>query len=59
MKKVFGDVLESSNDSVLVSETVVEADKVFDIIELTSELLEEQMQVIRAEEIKKRVRSRN
>ena len=59
MKKGFGDVLESSTDAVLVSETVVEADKVFDIIELTSELLEEQMQVIRAEEIKKRVRSRN
>jgi hypothetical protein len=54
MKKGFGDVLESSTDAVLVSETVVEADKVFDIIELTSELLEEQMQVIRAEETKKR-----
>ncbi len=31
MKKVFGDVLESSNDSVLVSETVVEADIEADI----------------------------
>ena len=45
MKKGFGDVLESSTDAVLVSETAVEADKVFDIIELTSELLEEQMQI--------------
>jgi len=45
MKKGIGDVLESSTDAVLVSETAVEAEKVFDIIELTSELLEEQMQI--------------
>jgi hypothetical protein len=32
MKKGFGDVLESSTDAVLVSETAVEADKVFELL---------------------------
>jgi hypothetical protein len=36
MKRGIGYVLESSTDAVLVSETAVEADKVFNIIELTS-----------------------
>jgi hypothetical protein len=32
MKKGFGDVLESSTDVVLVSETAVEADKFFELL---------------------------
>ena len=32
MKKGLGDVLESSTDAVLVSETAVEADKVFELL---------------------------
>ena len=32
MKKGFGDVLESSTDAVLVSETAVEADKIFELL---------------------------